>query len=256
MSALFMALILTGARGLADTQDSVMPVAPARRPELLRRHFIDYFTPADYPAGALQPDANSNVGFRLDISPDGRVTNCTITVRSVSPALDQATCHVLMERARYRPARDVDGRPVVGTDRGMVDWYLPAAPGASPRILALAPAPMAVPLGAPPPPGFGSPSGRPERVRANMNSYFSVDDYPAAALRANAQGTTEVRVTVGPDGRVSGCVVTETSGSSALDAATCRILRSRARYYPAHEPLRDPAFEPDRVRITWRLPSR
>ncbi|HYD14095.1 MAG TPA: energy transducer TonB [Allosphingosinicella sp.] len=89
-----------------------------------------------------------------------------------------------------------------------------------------------------------------------MNAYFSVDDYPASALRARAEGTTEVLLTVNPDGRVSGCVVSESSGSAALDMATCRILRSRARYFPARPPVRIPAFEPDRVRIIWRLPPR
>ena len=115
---------------------------------------------------------------------------------------------------------------------GLADAQDSGKPPPVPVPYMLPPPPMVVPPGTPPPPGYGPSPGRPVRVRANMNSYFSVEDYPAAALRAKAQGTTEVRVTVGPDGRVTGCVVTENSGSAVLDAATCRILRSAPATIP------------------------
>ncbi len=95
----------------------------------------------------------------------------------------------------------------------------------------------------------------PQRARANLNSYFSTDDYPASALRGNEQGTTGFRLTIGPNGRVTDCPVTSSSGSSALDQATCRILRSRARYTPARDSSGNPASGTDSGRVTWRLPS-
>jgi protein TonB len=120
--------------------------------------------------------------------------------------------------------------------------YVPPVPQITPP----APAPPA-----PPPPRIVPP----QRARANLNSYFSADDYPAAALRGNDQGTTGFSLTIGPNGRVTECSVTSSSGSSALDQATCRILRSRARYTPARDSSGNPTSGRDSGRVTWRLPS-
>jgi TonB family protein len=95
----------------------------------------------------------------------------------------------------------------------------------------------------------------PARARANLSAYFSTDDYPAAALRDNAQGTTGFRLTIAPNGRVTNCAVTSSSGSAALDQATCRILRSRARYTPTRDPDGNPTGGTDSGRVTWRLPA-
>jgi protein TonB len=108
------------------------------------------------------------------------------------------------------------------------------------------------PSPSPPPPRSFTP---PQRARANLNSYFSTDDYPSDARRARAQGDTLVSMTIGPDGRVANCMVTASSGSSALDVASCRILRQRARYSPARDAAGNPTTGRDSGRITWRLPA-
>jgi len=95
----------------------------------------------------------------------------------------------------------------------------------------------------------------PQRARANLGAYFSTDDYPAAAIRAEAEGTTRFTLAIGPDGRVTGCSVTGSSGNSALDNATCRILRGRARYAAARDRNGHPISGQDRGSVTWRLPS-
>jgi len=115
-----------------------------------------------------------------------------------------------------------------------------------------------VPTPAPPAPPAPPPAPRvvpPQRARANLNSYFSTDDYPAGALRNNEQGTTAFSLTIGTSGRVEACTVTSSSGSSALDQATCRILRSRARYTPARDENGNPVAGHDSARVTWRLPA-
>lgn len=115
--------------------------------------------------------------------------------------------------------------------------------------------PVAVPIRPAPPRRHSLPSP-PERRRPHLNAYFSPEDYPAVALRARAQGSVEVALVVGPNGRVSGCTVTRSSRSPALDTATCNILRSRARYTPALNADGQPVSGRDRERIDWRLPSR
>lgn len=118
-----------------------------------------------------------------------------------------------------------------------------------------APPPIITPTAPPAPPTPAPPRiVQPVRARANLTSYFSDDDYPPSALRAEEQGTTGFRLTIGPDGRVSACEVTSSSGSSALDQATCRILRSRARYTPARDQSGNPTSGTDQARVQWRLP--
>lgn len=119
-----------------------------------------------------------------------------------------------------------------------------------------APPPIITPTAPPAPPAPPPPPRivQPVRARANLTSYFSDDDYPPSALRAEEQGTTGFRLTIGPDGRVSNCEVTSSSGSGALDQATCRILRSRARYTPARDQNGNPTSGTDQARVQWRLP--
>ncbi|HVQ09956.1 MAG TPA: energy transducer TonB [Allosphingosinicella sp.] len=112
-----------------------------------------------------------------------------------------------------------------------------------------------VPPPAPPPPPR-PPSGTPaRRLQPNLNSLFSHDDYPVAAMRADAQGTVGFRLDIGRYGRVARCTVTSSSGSAPLDQATCRILAERARYAPARDARGRRTRGSDSGRVTWRLPA-
>jgi periplasmic protein TonB len=64
-----------------------------------------------------------------------------------------------------------------------------------------------------------------------------------------------VRLDIGPDGRVSACTITGSSGSSALDSATCRILRSRARFSPATDSSGAKVSDSMTQRIRWQIPA-
>ncbi|WP_426267698.1 TonB family protein [Sphingomonas sp. LHG3443-2] len=115
------------------------------------------------------------------------------------------------------------------------------------------PAPPAPP--APPPPPPPAVKVQPAKARANLASYFSDDDYPQDAIRNEQQGTTGVRLEIGPDGRVTNCTVTSSSGSSSLDSTTCRLLRSRARFTPATDSSGARTSDTTSTRIVWRLPA-
>jgi len=116
------------------------------------------------------------------------------------------------------------------------------------------PPPLVGPPGDGPAPGGGA-SVPPGRGRANLSSYFSADDYPAAALRNNQQGRVAFAITVSPEGRVSSCNITQSSGVAALDETTCRILRSRARYTPARDARGVAIAGRDQGTVIWRLPE-
>lgn len=103
------------------------------------------------------------------------------------------------------------------------------------------------------------PAGPPPAVRARpvaaLASYASDDDYPAAALRDRAEGRVAFALDIGPDGRVTNCTIVTSSGSAALDSASCRIMRSRARYEPARDARGAPAPDRDRGELNWTLPK-
>jgi TonB family protein len=92
-------------------------------------------------------------------------------------------------------------------------------------------------------------------ARTPLHQLISVDDYPAAALAAGEQGLVHVVLDIGPDGRVTGCTIVASSRSAQLDSATCRILRSRARFTPARDSLGKAAADRHHQRISWRLPT-
>src|SRR5262245_44866486 len=104
------------------------------------------------------------------------------------------------------PPKQVEAPPPPTAPPTIVRTNLPPppmlAPPPPPAPPVFTPAPPAPP--APPPPPR---TVEPARARANLGSYVSDDDYPAAALRAEQEGRTGFRLTVGPDGRVTNCVV-------------------------------------------------
>jgi protein TonB len=108
---------------------------------------------------------------------------------------------------------------------------------------------------APPPPPPAPRKVEAAHARANLASYVSDDDYPAAAISAEQQGVTGFTLTVGPDGRVTGCTVTQSSGSAALDNTTCRIMRARAKFTPARDSNGNPTTDSVSNSIHWVLPQ-
>ena len=91
-------------------------------------------------------------------------------------------------------------------------------------------------------------------AKGDLRSLFSGDDYPASAQAAGAEGTARASLTIGPDGRVTGCSITQSAGNSALDQATCNILRRRAKFVPARDSNGNPTSDTiSTPAIVWRL---
>jgi periplasmic protein TonB len=103
-------------------------------------------------------------------------------------------------------------------------------------------------------PGTEPAAGRVESARAkgDLASLISPADYPASAVRGGEEGTTAFRLDIGANGRVTGCTITSSSGSSALDSATCRLMKSRARFTPAIDSSGNPTTDTISSRYTWR----
>jgi TonB family protein len=85
-----------------------------------------YFSTDDYPRDALRRREQGTVSFSVLVGADGRVADCIVTGSSGSASLDETTCRIIRERARYSPARNPQGNAVAGREDGLaVTWSLP-----------------------------------------------------------------------------------------------------------------------------------
>jgi protein TonB len=133
-----------------------------------------------------------------------------------------------------------------------VEWK----PLPKPTLIIPDPGPMILPKVDPPaPPPPEAKKLEPARAKANLASYVSDEDYPAAAIRAEDQGTTRFRLSIGSDGRVTECTITSSSGSSALDSTTCRLMKQRARFTPARDSSGKAVGDTVGGGIRWVLPD-
>jgi periplasmic protein TonB len=73
------------------------------------------FNAGDYPVDAQRNGQGGTVQAELSIDTQGRVSGCTIVHSSGHSSLDDATCDILRRRARFTPARDVNGATISST---------------------------------------------------------------------------------------------------------------------------------------------
>jgi len=131
-AAVLLALLLSAPplplSGLQTAPPPAPPPPPARPapsgPPLPTEWPFRRFSADDYPAAALRGDEQGFVAYRLEIGPDGRVSDCAIRRSSGSASLDAATCRIVTTRSRFNPARDSEGRHVPDYRDGWVTWRL------------------------------------------------------------------------------------------------------------------------------------
>jgi protein TonB len=130
----------------------------------------------------------------------------------------------------------------------------PAPPQIATVVTPPPPAPVILPPppSAPPPPRFTPKAAVP---KGNPANWATSNDYPSRALREEREGTTGFRVTVGPDGKVTDCQVTSSSGHADLDQATCDNVRRRARFTPGTDGEGNPTTSSYSNRIRWVIPK-
>jgi protein TonB len=144
------------------------------------------------------------------------------------------------------PPPPVAVKPIVQTPiQAPVQIVTTPTPPPAPIHIQAPPAPPA-----PPPPAKVT---KAQSAKGNLQSLFSGDDYPQDAIRNEETGRTTVRLSIGTDGRVTGCDVVSSSGSRSLDSATCRVLRSRARFSPAKLSNGEPTTDTYTQTIVWQL---
>lgn len=79
----------------------------------------------DYPSAARQDKLQGKTTFEVQVSPTGQATNCTVIETSGHSILDDATCRVVLRRARFKPATDANGDPTIGLFQTSITWSPP-----------------------------------------------------------------------------------------------------------------------------------
>ena len=83
-----------------------------------------WFRDTEYPPEAWDHQKSGLTRVRGTIGTDGRVYDCVILKGSGSLSLDDTTCRLVRERARFMPARDAKGNPVASEFVGGIVWRL------------------------------------------------------------------------------------------------------------------------------------
>ena len=97
--------------------------------------------------------------------------------------------------------------------------------------------------------------GRAAAARAaNLGSYFSTDDYPAARSGPEAEGTTRFSLAIVPDGRVSVLHGDRLHGNSRW-IATCPDPAQPRPLTRRHATRRQSDLRCRPGSVTWRLPA-
>jgi len=150
------------------------------------------------------------------------------------------------------PPKDIAPPPIVAPpvkiDVNPVAPPVVTVPVAPPPVVVV---PVIAPPAAPPPAPSQARGARPK----GQGSWAAriQDNYPSDALRMEKEGRVGVRVGIGPDGRVTSCSVTSSSGTPSLDRAACDGMQRYARYDPALDDAGNPTSGNASTAIVYKL---
>jgi TonB family protein len=99
------------------------------------------------------------------------------------------------------------------------------------------------------------PRGATPPVPLDSGGWVTSDDYPSAALRAGDEGRVSFTLYVDATGRVTGCAIRQSSGSSLLDNTSCALLQRRARFEPARDRRRRAIASSFAGKFRWVIPA-
>lgn len=107
---------------------------------------------------------------------------------------------------------------------------------------------------APPPYRDGSLPNRNLPVPRGAGAWINARTYPLKALESKTEGDVGIQVEVDKYGYPVDCNVTQSSGSSILDDATCAQIMKAAHFYPALDTAGMASDGKWEIVIKWRVP--
>ena len=101
----------------------VQAVEPARATP--RNNPGRWVTDNDYRSRWIREERFGTASFNLEITANGRVSECMITKSTGHSVLDKATCDLIAKRARFEPATDTSGAAISSNYSSSIRWVLP-----------------------------------------------------------------------------------------------------------------------------------
>lgn len=95
----------------------------------------------------------------------------------------------------------------------------------------------------------------PAKPSSDPSLWVVPNDYPSVAMRNDVSGKVRFILTVSREGVVTGCDVTQSSGSAELDSQTCTLLTRRGRFHPAQDDKGRPVTGTYASSVNWVLPK-
>ena len=114
--------------GMGDWMLLLALAAMASAP--LPRDRDNWLSDNDYPRSAYSAGEQGRVTVVLSVDETGEPQVCTVRATTAPASLAKLSCNLLIQRARFEPARDDRGKAVVGEFVQGLQWSLP-----SPRVL-------------------------------------------------------------------------------------------------------------------------
>jgi TonB family C-terminal domain len=94
------------------------------------------------------------------------------------------------------------------------------------------------------------PAAPPQQI---ASAVLSSEDYPDAAVLLGQEGVVEAQLTIAANGRPTDCTIAHSSGFPALDGATCKAFRTRARFKPALDSQGRPTIAKWVQTVRWAI---
>lgn len=91
--------------------------------------------------------------------------------------------------------------------------------------------------------------------KGNPGDWFSPDDYPRDAYKANRSGRVVLAVGVDSTGVVVTCNVEKTSGTTILDQRSCELARQHGTFDPATDETGKPVASVYSLSVRWVVPE-
>lgn len=101
------------------------PVPPAsfgKGPREPRPKSYGLVRQVDYPIESWNADEEGSVRFSVDVTAEGKPSNCKVVKGSGFARLDNATCPLVMKRMEFHPALDDERNAIAGTHSGRASW--------------------------------------------------------------------------------------------------------------------------------------
>ncbi len=140
---------------------------------------------------------------------------------------------------------------VIESDPPIVDTTSILPPASEPIV------PNVVPTTTPAPPGNLAPLADPitPSPRNDAGRWITDADYRSIWINRGYEGLATFRVTVGTNGRAQDCMLVRSTGHAALDDATCRLVKRRARFIAARDAQGNKVTGSFTSSVQWQLPE-